>query len=224
MPGRAQKLGGVVFPVAHTVVAGVESELPAEYRNAAKESLLRWASMLDDAVDAIQHGDLAQIHDILAHVEASYDVSETGWREGRASKTETLAVLRQLLGEAEREAPGWFAEVMGTPPKQVEAFAAVAHATAVRMRARANSGDFERPASLSPEEAADVARAEGVWEGKIAEDERRAGLDRCSPARVLTGESTFTEYWTGCVPRGVRYTAYGVAALLAWRLYRWVTR
>jgi len=224
MPGRAQKLGGVIFPEAREAVADVEGALPAEVRDAANEALLRWADMLDDAVNAIHLGDLARVHDILAHVEASYDASETGWREGRASKLETLAVLRQLLSEAEREAPGWFAEVLGTPPKQVEAFVAVAHATAVRMRARATSGDFERPASLSPEEAADIAKAEGVWEAKVVEDERRAGRDRCSPARVLTGESSLAEYWTGCVPRGVRYTAYGVAALLAWRLYRWVTR
>jgi len=223
MPGRP-RLGGITFPVARTGLAGAEGDLPAESRPAAKEALLLWADMLDAAVESIHGADIARVHDLLASVEVSYDLAAEGWREGRASKTQTLAVLRQLLAEAERAAPSWFEERLGTPPKQVDAFAAVARATAIRMRARAESGDFERPAALSLEEAREVAKAEGVWEEKVHDDERRADLDRCSPARMLTGETTLGEYWATCVPQGVRYAAYGVAAFLAWRLYRWVTR
>jgi hypothetical protein len=229
VPGRSRSLGGISYGArrAGLADAGADAvangQLPPQYQNAAKEALLFWANSLDRAVDAIHQGDLAHVHDLLANMEESYDVSETGWMQGRASKEEALSVLRQALAEAERKAPGWFQAHMGAPPKQVEAFVAAAQVIAVRMRARANSGDFDHPAVLTPEEQAVVAKGESIWGAKVADDQARATGDLCAPARLLTGETSVADYWSNCAPSGVRYAFYGLAALLTWKLYRWVT-
>src|SRR5207302_11096075 len=118
----------------------------------------------------------------------------------------------------------WFQAHLGAPPKQVEAFVAAAHVIAVRMRARANSGDFDHPAVLTPEEQASVAQGESVWAAKVADDQARATGDLCTPARLLTGETSVSDYWSNCMPSGVRYAVYGLGALIAWKLYRWVMR
>jgi hypothetical protein len=232
MVGRCGRVAGISYGARRVGLAdagaadtaGTDGRLPPLYHNAAKEALLFWADSLDRAVDAIHQGDLAHVHDLLANMEESYDVSETGWMQGRASKEEAFSVLRQALAEAERKAPSWFQSHMGTPPKQIEAFAAAAQVIAVRMRARANSGDFDHPAVLTPEEQAVVARGEAIWGQKVADDQARATGDLCAPVRVLTGETSVADYWSNCTPQGVRYVAYGLAALLAWKLYRWVTR
>ena len=102
LPGRSRSLGGVSYGAPRGGgLAGADGQLPEYYRNAGKEALLFWAESLDRAVQAIHEGDLEHVHDILANVEESYDVSETGNFEG--------GLFDSLLGHGRANRASWAA-------------------------------------------------------------------------------------------------------------------
>jgi hypothetical protein len=221
--------------------------LPVESRAEAREYLLWLADEAMQAATALQAGDQAttnqRIDDLrLASIPDGFD-------EGLASYKTVTATLNNALAELNREEPSWWQAWNGTPPKQVDAFVQAANAIAIRLKNRAASSDFDKPALTASEQtdrgilpgtysggtitgadADALARAEAEWKKKVEEDQQNACKNACNPLTLFTGEMTFKKLWFGengckaCVPDPVKYATYAVGALVAWKLFRWFKR
>lgn len=207
-------------------LSGLGAAPSADVRERARALLQNLAALADMAVSDLRAQDLESVEWAIGDATSWDDLAWSGWSEGRATKNEVAAALRQALAEVKRDAPGWFEGWTGTPPKQVAAFISAAEAISIRLKNRAASSDFDAPAIVEGDDARRLEAAEGDWQAKVEEDERLARGNECSPIRMLTGEVSPDEYLKHCagLPWWARAAALGAAGLVAWKVYRWVVR
>ncbi len=139
----------------------------------------------------------------------SYDLSDVMWAEGRASRMEALSLANNIVNDTLERLP---------------AHIAAAQALAVRMRARAYSGVFDKVAVLKPEDQQYVDQKEQVW--------KDANKDDCSPFKFVwertggfllnrtTPTMTGSQYVSICVPKWTKVAAVIAGLLLARKLLK----
>lgn len=216
---------------------------PEQYLSAARGMLTDYAATLDDILQGLTDGDRPWVDLKLKELGEAYDLSETGWQEGRASKMSALSSVRRLLAEIDMAEPSWWASYMGAPPKEVEGAKAGVVIIATRLRNRAASPDFDKAALTAGELAARgidpnthtgavvtgsdaeaIISNEAIHDAMIRRQDEEARRQQCRFSAVLTNEIGPYDYAKKCVweplPTGVKVAAGGVVLIGLYAMYK----